>query len=268
MNIFNYTNYKLYVNERIKTLPKRGHGEYLRIAKFIGLHTTSVSQIFKGNKDLSLEQAAKLAQYFGLSELESDYFLNLVEFEKAGNAELKVLIEARIRKIKNHSLDLVNRIPKDKILSDSEKAKFYSLWYYSAIRLLVDVPEYQNRELIANRLGLSLKTVNESIDFLLSMGLLEYEDIKLKVGLKRTFIESSSNLVARHHINWRLKTIERFDTLEHLKDFVFTSPMTISIEDGMKIRELLSQTVEKIMKLNSSSKSEDLYILNIDWLKF
>lgn len=81
-------------------------------------------------------------------------------------------------------------------------------------------------------------------------------------------IESSSNLVARHHINWRLKAIERFDTLEYLKDFVFTSPMTISIEDGMKIRELLSQTVEKIMKLNSSSKSEDLYILNIDWLKF
>lgn len=268
MNIFKYANYKLYVNEKIKSLPKRGHGEYRRIAQFVGLHTTSISQIFKGTKDLSLEQAAKLSQYLGLSELESDYFLNLIEFEKAGSMELKILIESRIRKIQNHALDLVNKIPKDKVLSDSERSKFYSLWYYSAIRLLVDIPEYQNRELIANRLGLPLKTVNDAIDFLLSLGLLENETGKLKSGLKRTFIESSSNLVARHHTNWRLKTIERLDTLEYLKDFVFTAPMTISIADGVKIREILSQAVEEIMKINTASKSEEFYILNMDWLKF
>jgi hypothetical protein len=51
------------------------------------------------------------------------------------------------------------------------------------------------------------------------------------------------------------------------EDFALTSPMTLSREDALKVRELMMKSVEKILAINKPSSSEELRILNIDWLK-
>ena len=57
MVIFEFDSYKDYVKTHVESLPNGGRGEWGRIARAIGVNSTMVSQIFKGPKDLSIEQA-------------------------------------------------------------------------------------------------------------------------------------------------------------------------------------------------------------------
>jgi hypothetical protein len=103
MTVFEYTSYKSYVCDRIKTLPRGGYGEFRRIALALSMHTTTVSQVFRKHKNLTYEQAARLCRLWQMSELESDYFLTLVEWERAGVGELRELLEMRLRRLRgNH----------------------------------------------------------------------------------------------------------------------------------------------------------------------
>lgn len=79
-SIFSFDDYKDFVRNRIKTMPRQGHGEMSRIAKALRMHPTRVSHIFNGEMNLTGEQACDLAKHLGLSDLEADYFLALVQF--------------------------------------------------------------------------------------------------------------------------------------------------------------------------------------------
>jgi len=267
MSVFNFENYKPFVREKIAAMPLRGRGEFQRMAASMQMHTTTVSQVFRGEKDLTLEQAAKLCRHWGLTSTESDYFLNLVELERSGADELKDIVRDRLKRLRDQSHDLSNRVPKDRVLSADDRNRFYSSWMYSAIRLLCDIPEFQNPDRIADRLGLPPSLVNDSLQFLLSKGLVEQKGGNLKLGAQRTYLEASSPLIARHHSNWRIKAMERYEKIDAKRDLVFTSPMTVAKKDAQVIREKIAVFIQEIMKLNADSESEALHFLNIDWLE-
>ena len=267
MSIFDFSDYKLFVLTRIKAMPSHGRGELTRIASSVQMHTTSISQVFRGDKQLTPEQAAKLCVHWGMTELESEYLVTLVELERAGNSELKVVLKKRKAKLLEQSNNLVNRVPKDRVLSEADRSQFYSQWYYSAIRLLCDIPEYRSIDLLSTKLGLSLETVSEALQFLRTTGLIVEDQGVFKMGPKRTYLDATSPLISRHHINWRLKAIESYRQMDIAKDLALTAPMTLARADVVKVRDILVETIEKIMALNSRSDSEDLHFLNIDWLR-
>lgn len=265
--IFEYSDYKSFVLDRIQNMPKRGRGELQRIATSLRMHSTTISQVFRGHKDLTREQAAGLCLHFGMTDLETDYFLNLVDLSRAGSKELTQITEKRLASIRSRAQNISDRITKDRVLSHAEKSEFYSNWYYSAIRLLTDLPEYRNVDRIAERLDLPLRVVNEALRFLLETGLCIDKSGSPEMGPKRTFIENTSPLIARHHTNWRLQSVERSTKIDLGRDLMLTAPMTLSNRDADKIRSLLLEVIEQAMKINTASPSEDLRCLCIDWFR-
>ena len=71
----------------------RGRGEFRRISLALGMHTTLVSQVFRGRKSLTEEQAGGLARYMGLGTLETDFLLKLVQRERSGSEELRKIFD-------------------------------------------------------------------------------------------------------------------------------------------------------------------------------
>lgn len=65
-SIFTFDDYKKYFNEWVHNQPKHGHGEYRRLSISLGVSTTLISQIFKGDKQISLEMANELCEYLEL----------------------------------------------------------------------------------------------------------------------------------------------------------------------------------------------------------
>jgi uncharacterized protein (TIGR02147 family) len=263
MVIFDYHDYKKYVNDWIGIQQHGGHGQLRQIALFLEINSVVMSQVFRGDRDLTLEQALGVSKYIGLSELERDFFLTLVQKEKAGTFELKKVFDDQLNNLRTTAQTLKNRIKHQKF-TDEDKATFYSQWYYSAIRLGVSIPEYSSAHSIANHLKLDRVLVTKVIEFLIRHKLVINEGRKLNIGPQVTHVGHDSPFVNRHHANWRLKGLQAMDNVKE-SDLFYTGPMAISKVVAKDIRKHLVELVENSTEKAAASNSESLHCLNIDW---
>lgn len=261
LSIFEAENYKKLVLERLKGFPKAGHGQFRKIAERLRVHPVIITQVFKGSRDLTEEQAIELADYLGFTKLESQYFLSLVQIERAGTVKLKAHYEERRRELLDQSKDLKTRVFEKKALSEEAKAMFYSNWFYSGVRLassFLNTPEK-----LSEYLGVPLPVVHRVLEFLLSHGLVVQTEKGLDMGPAITHVEASSPLASRHHMNWRMQAMKRVDRAG-ADELFFTFPIVISAATQSQIREVFVQAIEKCMPLVKDSSSEKLACVNID----
>lgn len=263
-SLFNFKSYRAFLNERLKNMPKRGHGQLRKLAEFLGVHTTLISQIFNGNKDFTFEQTALTAEFFGLTELESEYFLLLVQLERAGNQNLKNILNKQIEHIKKRAGELVNRVPVKAALTEEQRAIFYSDWTYTTIGQLVAIKGLNTIDAIAEYLDMPRTQVAKVLEFLVESGLCLQENGKYKIGPTRTHVESTSPWVRIHHINWRQKAIEQINR-EYPTKLHYTCPVTLSKTDSAKIREMIIKFIESVNAVVDPSESQELHCINIDW---
>jgi uncharacterized protein (TIGR02147 family) len=266
------------MSDFFKSLPKAGYGQSRRLADHLGIHTTLVSQVLNDKKTFTPEQAVSACEFFALSEIETDYFLLLVQLDRAGSPALKKNIHRQIEKIREQSKELVNRLSSKHKLSEEDRAIFYSDWSYSAVRQMMAINGYQQLDSIADYFGFSRRQTKNIIEFLLRVGLCvevndgaeaggkEGKGTKFKVGPTTTHIESSSPWVRLHHMNWRQKSIEALNAEGHAK-LHYTAPMTLSKADAELVREQIVKLLESVDSIIEPSPSETLFCLNIDWFQ-
>lgn len=267
MKVFEYRDYKKFVNDWIKEQPKAGRGQVKKISDFLRVSTTLLSQVFKGEKQLSLETAAELTEYLEFNEKESEYFILLIEHQRAGGFKLKKILEKKLDREQQIGSQLQNRLQKDRQLTDAEKMQFYSSWMYSAIRILSALPEMTNAKTISERLNIPLATANNAINFLLEKNLCVIKNNKLTYGAYRTHIGKDSPFVIKHHQNWRIKGFQPME-LRRDEDLFFTQPMALSKDAAEKIRLMLPGIIEEIHAISGPSESEVIRCLNIDWFEY
>ncbi len=266
-SIYEFLDYKLFINHWISQQPKNGHGEYRRISEHLQVSTTMVSQVFKGDKHLSLEMGAELCDYLNLTEEESEYLLLSLEYKKAGSYKLQHRLKKQLTKSQTRAQKLENRIKKDLDLSDENKAVFYSSWIYSGVRLLSDIAELNNSLDIAKRLHLEKNLVEKVIDFLVEHKLCIKQSGQLKMGPTSTHLGTSSLLLSKHHQNWRLQAFNKM-ILNDSSNLFFTGPMVLSQEVADEIRRQLPEFIQQTLVKVHPSKSEVVRCLNIDWYEY
>lgn len=265
-SIFHFEDYKAWVNTWVENQPRNGFGEYRRMSQALNVSTTMVSQVFKGDKHLSLELASDLCDYLRLDEDETDFFLLLVDYSRAGSHKLQQRLLRQIKQRQAKAKKLENRV-KATELNDHDKAVYYSSWIYSGIRMLTDIEGFQDVESIANHLKMEKNQIQRVIDFMLQRQLIVENKGKLKMGPAVTYIGSSSPLVSRFHQNWRLLA---FDKMVQPDDdnFFFTTTFAMSDEVANWVRLELPSFIENIKARVMPSKSETVRCLNIDYYRY
>lgn len=266
MKPFDYEDYKKFVREKLKTFPRGGHGQFLKMAKILSIHTTMVTHIFKGDSNLSVEQGLLLAEYFALTPLETEYFVTMIQLARASNSHSRKYFLKQLGDLKNRALNLSERLQVRKSLTEADQGIFYSSWYYSGIRMLVATREFRSAEEISEVIGLPVVTIARAVEFLISRGLLVMKNAKFEVGDTLTYVGRDSPFVNKHHLNWRMKAMQQ---LEHVPDdeLVFTNSIAISAADFVRVREELVAFLEKYKAIGDPSPSEQVCFLNIDWRK-
>ena len=266
VSIFEFNSYRDFILTSFEKSPKKGRGLSRRLAMAMSVHTTFVSQVLKGHKSFNSEQALQVADFLNLNELETEFFLLLVQWDRAGTQQLKQHLRKRIHQLQEKSRDLQHRLKAEKKLSEEERAVFYSDWVYSAVRQMTALPGSRDIAEIALALGLAKKRVREIVDFLLKSGLCIENKGRLEIGPRSTFIESSSPWIRMHHANWRHRAVDA--VMNDEKDKLhFTHPMTLSKEDAAHIREMIVKFLESVDKVVDPSPSEEVRCLNIDWFR-
>lgn len=74
-------------------------------------------------------------------------------------------------------------------------------------------------------------------------------------------------MLSRHHMNWRLQGIEVLQSAPH-ESLFYTSPMTLSVQDSLTVKQILLKSISAIEPIVGPSKAEKTFCLNIDWFEF
>lgn len=225
-----------------------------------------ITHIFRGTANLSLEQALKLADYLSLNEIETDYLVALVQLDRAGDKKTREFFQKKVNELRAKKLSVSNRISVQNALSESDRGQYYSSWMYSYLRMLTALDRFQSEEALAKESRLPLSKVRTVLEFLVSRGLCTENGSRIQYGPVPTYVEASSPLVVRHHMNWRQVAQDRFDRISK-EDLVFTYPTVISEDDFNELREKIIKMIDEFKKTCDPSPAEFLYCLNIDWLK-
>lgn len=268
MVIWEYDSYKFFIEKWMLTLPKRGHGTGARIAKLLGIHTTMVSHILRGNSHFSVEQALKLSEeLFTFNALETRYFVLLVQKDRAANHSSRDFFARQIEELRVRALNISERMPTQRNLEPKDQAVFYSDWYYSGIRLLTALPGVHTVESLAAQIELPNTLVKRVLEFLVETGLVIDEQGRFSIGEAQTYVGADSIFVNRHHANWRLRVLSRINN-PNAQDLRFTNTVTLSRKDFLSIRELLIKTIAEFRKQAGPSPPENMACLTLDWTLF
>jgi uncharacterized protein (TIGR02147 family) len=266
MSLFQYMDYKKWVTDYVEALPHRGRGQYRKMAAHLNTSSAIMTQVFKGERDLTAEQAVLLSEYLGLSKIERQFFILLVNYSRATSFRYKEILKSEIEEVKVRAQELKYRVQQSTELTPEAKAILYSNWYYLAIWSLTAIPEFDNLESIADRLDLSRIKTKEALEFLVKYSLVIEENGKFKIGPKLIHLESSSPQIPRHHQNWRLRAFQRYESARP-QDLFFTGPITISEKDAAILRERLVTFISDAVLFLKDSPSEKLYSLCLDWFE-
>lgn len=170
----------------------------------------------------------------------------------------KKLLEIRQRHEKNSTQ------ANAEVLSESDSQLMYhSAWYYSAIHLLVSIPQYRTLEKIADILNLEKDLVKLILKNLKLMGFVDENRGVFSITKKNIHLPRNSPVFNMTHANWRIKAMEEVQ-LGQQGSIHYTSLHTLSHEDFIKFKELVLDFIEKSRRLVAPSKDETLICIAMD----
>jgi len=267
ITIYEYTDYKKFVLNWLNNRPQKGRGFFTQLAEKLGTSNAAISQIFKDDRHLNLEQALELCEMLHLSEEESTYLLLLVDFARAGSAKLQKKFLTQIKKEQHSQQKLINKLPKDTFLTDEVKSIYYSSWIYTGLRNLIAIEKNNDLNELALRLKTNPQKVQKIIQFLIDHNLIININGKIQIGPQKTHLENNSPWISKHHHNWRIKAMESMQN-DSEQNLFYSAPMSLSKDVALKIRQQLPEFIKQIVEQVGPSKSEVVRCLNIDWFEY
>lgn len=264
MDIFLYSNYRKFLQDWLLKVKKERRFSATALADLLGIHPTFLSQVLKGNKDLSLDHWVTFIEHLNVSEIEKDYLHSLILENRAGTESSKKFYRKKRDEILKRRLQLKERMQEYRELTDVERSVFYSSWIYSGMRLSCSIDSGKSLEELAHIFGQTMAKAEEIMNFLVTAGLCKIEKNKYQLGEKHIHTPASSPFTIRHHTNWRLRAIE---SLDHAREdeLHFTAPMTISMSDFSLIREKMVKLIQESISIAKESEAKELVTMNLDF---
>lgn len=266
MKILKLTDYREIIREWIKSQPNSGRGQITQMAEVVGVQQSVFSLTMSGKRELSPDQAFLLAEWMGLLPLERDYFITLVQLEKAAHFKFKKHLEEKIKLLRKESLDLSKRVNHEVKLDEEIQKIFYSSWIYSAVRLRTSVGSGVTIQQIQSEFNLSSIRAMKVVSFLVENHLIVQNGLLFQIGPNRTHLEKNSPMISRHHTNWRVKAIERAGEISD-DELMFSGPLSCSEKDFKKLRERMTEVISEVAETVKKTDPEHLVCFSIDFFK-
>ena len=262
-SIYSYTDYRTYLKDYFSFKKAQKSSFSLKIlADRAGFKARDyILRVMNGTRNLSQTGSFKLSEALQLSEKQSEYFINLVAFNQAETPREKEYFYLKLAQICRHGKQQKIR---------HEQYEYFSEWYYSALRSLLPVIDFNDDYAAIGRFltpRLSAAQVEKAIRFLLDLGLLERDE-------NGTYRVASSQLSAGDAV--QSVAIMRFhkQSLDLARRALENVPaenrdvsgvtMSLSRKGFEKIREEAALFRKKVMAIAEQDRNEEgAYQLNI-----
>ena len=259
-SIYEYNDYKAFLCDVIAS---GGRGKRKEIAEAIRCQVSHVSMVLSGNGHFTQEQAEGIARYFGLTAMETEFLLLLLQFNRAGTKTLKSVYRNMLDQRRAKYATLGNRLKMATELTPRDEMIYYSSWHYAAIHVLISIPDFQTRESISDKLKIPLPRCDEVLNFLMEHGFCSKNGVRFLPAKPRLHLEKNSPLIGRFHSNWRIRAMQAYDEITE-GNFHYSGTFSLSEKDLPKLKKILSDALLDFMKVVTESPEETLGTLCID----
>lgn len=266
ISVYEYKDYKQFILDWMSQAPQQGRGMRKALAEAIGCQMAFITHVLSGDYHLSLEQSEACTRWIGLDDGESEFFLLLVQFERAGTKGLKNLIRRQLSVRREQQAVLKKRVNITETVSLEDQMIYYSSWHYAAIHMAVLNPSINTVEGLQKYFQLPATRLLQILDFLTTRGFIVKERDRFKVAKPVLHLELKSHLLPQHHSHWRLKAIDAIASRGH-ENLHYSGVISLSQDDYEWVREKLSQLLKEIVDRLANSPDERLACLNFDWFQ-
>ncbi|QDK46838.1 hypothetical protein DOM22_17585 [Bdellovibrio sp. ZAP7] len=265
-SVFMFKDFRKFLLDIVKS-PATGRGIQARWAAATLCQPAYISHVLKGRAEFSLEQAEALSNYLNLKPKEKEYFLNLIQYSRAGTSSLKSYLKSKLDAQKAEFDNLKQRINIESKMNLEDQILYYSRWQYSAVHMCVMLPEMSTVQKISQRLSISTQEAEEALEILLRLGLIAKTSSGWKVTNTAMHLENNSPLLKSLHTQWRLKSIDAISLLRTKQDLRYSGCVALARTDLEQIKEILTQAIEKSIAQVLPSPEETLAVMNVDFFE-
>jgi uncharacterized protein (TIGR02147 family) len=263
-SIFSFNTYKALMASLLSG--PRHRGELTRAASALNCQRSYLSRIVTGDLHLTPDHAFNLASFWKFNSSEREYFLLLVDFERAGDRNYREFLKLKIQDLKKKNESIAERTDRKNLILDAHQAAYFSSWVWSAIHFLTSIPQYQSIGMISSRLGLKQEIALNYLVALEQQGFVVKSGEHWKYRSGDFHAPPDSPFVLLHHQNWRMRAM--IDAQNFQSDSVhFTGVHTLSIEDSVRIKDLLLSFISEVNSVAGPSNPEECVVLNCDFFK-
>jgi uncharacterized protein (TIGR02147 family) len=269
IDIFEHSSYReittLAMAEGKKRRPRGAVGQF---AKALQCHATLVAHILNGKSHMTCEQGTRAAKHFGFDEIETDYFLTLILWERAGDLATKQYFKGKLEAIIAARSNLRERWKISKTFSQEQEEVYYSSWLPMAVHLLTHIKAFRSTREIASKLRLDAFTVEAIANDLLKLGMIEKNtEGELEPANVSVHLGKGSPALQRCHINMRQKIIQDLTNRRSIEGSNYSSFVTLTSKDAQDIKELVFRQIEEIRSRVKASSPEVMYLHCVDFFE-
>jgi uncharacterized protein (TIGR02147 family) len=262
IEIYNFDDYREYLKARVDSENSKW-GLWAKLAAAASCQPTYLSQVIKGKAHLTSDHVMGIAQFWELSESETDFFLLLLEVAKAGTSKLKDFLFTKIQRIRRDREDIAKRLDKPRIEIGDKESLYYSAWYWSALHIIVSIPDYSTPQAIAKKLLLPVELVSFALEQLERYQIVQRDGKNWKLGTGDVHIPKESPMIGVHHNNWRQRAVLD-STLPGTSGVHYTAVYSLSRQDYQHLKDKMLDLVEYTRKVVGPSKEEEMVCFTCD----
>jgi uncharacterized protein (TIGR02147 family) len=233
------------------------------LANAAGCQRSFLSLVLTGKHILTQEHGIGLATYWGMTSVERDFFLQLINFERAGTEALRNFYQERIDSLRKGANDLATRFQVDSLPLETMSI-YYSTWLYPAVHMLLTVPSYQTTSSLSERLKLPTTTIKGVLDTLVKLGIIEESSKRFETIKKVVHLPKNSPLNQTNHGNWRQYSVNK-SVFSTETDVHYTAVYSLSNRDKYRLQNLILEFIERTRQLVAPSAEEDVVAVLIDY---
>lgn len=253
--IFGHADYRSYLKNLLVDRIQRNPSYSLRaFATNIGVSSSMLSEVLKGEKRLSPDKAGVIANKLDLSSDEERYFLGLVQIESARDVKQREKILARLQEL-----------APNREIRDLSIDQFHTIadWIcVSGMALLAGHPKGLTATEIASRLGVNKFEASEAMDRWVRLDLLERTEGELytRVSHEHLMMKSAApdGALRKFHKSMLERAIQSLETQSSSEKFIGSETLAFDPERLAEVSEIIEDAVAKILKVakNSTNKKE------------
>lgn len=262
MNLYAHSEYKGFLRAQVAET----RGTLSQIAKSIGCGQSYLSQVLNGKPELTPDQGLAVADFFRMSQEETEYFCLLVQHGRATTSRLRNYLSEKIEVVRANKNSVAGAIAatNDDTISIEQRDFYYSSWVVPALHTLTAIPAYGDPEKLARHLAKPIAEVNRILEWLIKNGLVHRKGGRFIHSGRNLHLPTPSLHNKLNHMNFRLKAIE---SSNEPKSIHYTSVFAISSKDWSKLKSKLTRFLEEQRADITKSGSDEAIAFCCDLFK-